>query len=785
MGIVTTAAPQTEDKDKGTAAAAPRDSLVLLPGDEVENVLRSPLPIIQDLLDVVGEYLPPESLPQVRAAYDFAAEHHEGALRRSGEPYVVHPLTTALILAEMRLDLATIIAGLLHDVVEDTGATLEQVETRFGRTVARIVDGVTKVAEYGRRQVEWVEGNAGPDGERRRSRERLIKQQAENIKKMLLAMAEDPRVVIVKLADRLHNMRTLDALAPHKQQRKALETREIYAPLAGRLGMGQLKAALEDLAFKYLEPDAYEWLLEQLAEQRTRRENFIERAAERLREELADSGISADVYGRTKHLYSIYLKLQRVDMNLSRIFDLYALRVILDGEPRDCWPIVGIVHNLWPSVEGRVKDYISRPKPNGYQSLHTTVIGEGGRPMEVQIRTRAMHQLAEYGVATHWYYKEQGSTAAVPPSLTDWIKALVSLQEDESKSNATELVDTLKLDVFQDQVFVLSPKGDILDLPARSTPIDFAYRIHTELGHRTIGARVNDRMVPLDHQLHNGDRVEILTTKLANGPGRDWLNFVVTSSAREKIRGWFKRQHREENIVRGRELLDHDLQRLEQRTLSSIAPDVLMAAANALEYKNLEDLYAAIGYGAASAQQVITRLHLREEATDLILPAEVTTPGGKVDTRIEVMGVGDLLTRLATCCHAAPGDPIIGYITRNRGVTVHRATCPRILSETEKERLVQVNWGRAQSLATYEVPIYVQALDREGLLRDVSTAVAEERVNIVAASVNSAGGTNMATIRATLNIASIDQLSRVFARIERVRGVIEVSRDLGRKSQTA
>jgi len=747
-------------------------------------MLPNPLPGIEDLLTIASAYLPPEAVVQVRTAYDFAAQAHEGALRRSGEPYVIHPLITTMILADMRLDLATLVAGLLHDVVEDTAATLEQVEAQFGKTVAHIVDGVTKVAEFGRRQVEWVEGNSGPEAERRRSRDRLMKQQAENIKKMLLAMAEDPRVVIVKLADRLHNMRTLDALAPHKQYRKALETREIYAPLAGRLGMGHIKGELEDLAFKYLEPDAYEWLVDQLAQQRARREGFIERAATRLREDLTTHGVTAEVYGRTKHLYSIYLKLQRLDMNLTRIFDLYALRVIIDGEARDCWPVVGLVHGLWPSVEGRVKDYISRPKPNGYQSLHTTVIGEGGQPMEVQIRTRAMHELAEYGVATHWYYKEQGSTTAVPTSLTDWIKALVTLQ-DEMKQNATDFIDTLKFDVFQDQVFVLSPKGDIIDLPARSTPVDFAYRIHTELGHRTIGARVNDRMAPLDYQLQNGDRVEILTTKMANGPGRDWLNFVATSGAREKIRQWLKRQHREENIVRGRDLLEHELQRLEQRSLATISNEVITGVAHILEYKTLDDLLAAIGYGATSAQNVVTRLGLREESSGPTLPTDVSVPGGKVDTRIEVMGVGDLLTRLATCCRPAPGDTIIGYITRNRGVTVHRQSCPRIVAETETERLVQVDWGRALPQATYDVPILVQAWDREGLLRDVSAAVAEERVNIVAASVTSVPATSSATIRATLGIGSIDQLSRVFSRIERVRGVLEVSRDLGRKAHAA
>ena len=622
----------------------------------------------------------------------------------------------------------------------------------------------------------WADQQASTSEEQRKGRERALRQQAENIKKMFMAMAEDPRVVLVKLADRLHNMRTLDALSEVKQQRIALETREIYAPLAGRLGMAQIKWELEDTAFRYLEPAAYASLVAELVTRGSQREEYIERVTILLREELAQHGIAADVKGRAKHLYSIYKKLVRSgETDLSHIYDMFALRVLV-GSITECYQVLGIVHAHWPPLPARIKDYIAMPKPNGYQSLHTTVICEEGRPTEVQIRTHEMHRMAEFGVATHWYYKEQGSSAALPTALATWISMLRSWQ-DEFTQNASDFVDTVKIDVFQDQVFVSSPKGDIIDLPAKLTPVDFAYRVHTELGHRCIGAKVNGLMVPLDYQLQNGDRVEILTTKTAHGPSRDWLNFVASASAREKIRQWFKRQHRDDNIVRGRDLVERELGRLEQRTLSTITPEMLTAVANALDFRTVDDLFAAVGYGAVSPQGVIMRLQPREDGREPALPpASAPRPSPEGAGKIQVMGVGDLLTRLAGCCQPAPGDQIIGYITRNHGVTVHRLTCSRVVREQEAERLVQVDWGRTVDKALYNVGIVLKAWDRDGLLRDVSAAVTEEHVSIAGATVDSHPDGN-AVIRLTLRITDISQLSRVFMKLERVRSVYEVRRD--------
>jgi len=741
------------------------------------------LPTLDMLLDVARGYLKDDACATIADAYHFAAEAHEGMRRKSGEPYITHPLKTAIILAEMRMDPITIVAALLHDTVEDTAATLADVEERFGKGVAHLVDGVTKVGAFSSQQIEKTEQRESEKDKGRRG-DTHQRRQAENVKKMFIAMAEDPRVVIVKLADRLHNMNTLEALEPRKQQRKALETRDIYAPLAGRLGMARMKWELEDLAFKYLESDAYWWLAEQIAEQRVARERYALETAEAVRAELAAHGIADEVTGRAKHLYSIYRKLQRpeINMDLRRVYDLFALRVIVDTLP-ECYQALGLLHALWTPVNGRFKDYIATPKPNGYQSLHTTVIGPDGHQLEVQIRTHEMHRLAEYGVAAHLHYKEAGSTRAAT-SMTKWIESLMSWQ-DELQTDSAEFMDTLKIDVFQDQVFVYSPKGDIIDLPAKSTPVDFAYRIHTELGNRTIGAKVNGAMVPLDYQLHNGERVEILTTRLPHGPGRDWSTFVASASARSKIRAWFKRQDRDDNIAHGRELFERELQRLEQRTLNSLPAEQMQTLTTGMEFKTPDDLFAAIGYGAVGPQQAVGRLKLREETpagpdvlTVTAQPEPQTSSG-----QISVMGVGDLLTRLAPCCHPAPGDAIIGYITRNRGVTVHRASCPRILAEQETERLVQVEWGPAVAQSSYTVGIVVKAWDREGLLRDVSAAITEERVNITASS--TATTDHSATIRISVRISSTEQLSRVFAHIERVRGVLDVSRESTRKANTA
>lgn len=736
-------------------------------------------PSFEDLQAEIEKFLPPPAIESVCRAHQFAARAHEGQMRKSGEPYLVHLIATALYLAKLRLDVTSIASGLLHDTLEDTDATFEDLEREFGHSVARIVEGVSKFGEIGHRHRLWTADQ--PEHDARRQRSDRAKMQAENVRKMFLAMAEDPRVVIVKLADRLHNMRTLDFQPPEKQRRIALDTREIYAPLAGRLGIAQFKTPLEDLAFKYLEPEAYRWLATQTAEERASREAFIARLGDELRDHLATHGISASITGRAKHLYSIYTKLRRpeINMDLSRIHDLFALRVVVDSIP-DCYQVMGLVHALWLPVPGRFKDYIAVPKNNGYRSLHTTVHTDGSQTAEIQIRTHEMHEIAEYGVATHWYYKEQGKSATLPTGLSNWIQALIAWQE-ELDPDAAEFVDTLKMDMFTGQVFIFSPRGDIIDLPTGSTPIDFAYRIHTELGHRTIGAKVNGLMVQLDTELKTGDRVEILTTKVAHGPGREWLSYARTANARQKIRQWFKHQKREENITRGQELLDAELQKLGHGTLKELPADALADAAAGLSLRAADDIFAQLGYGALTVHQVINRLGLVpvvEEEIPLV-SAPLTPSSGEV----RVLGVGDLLTRLAPDCMPAPGDPIVGYITRNRGVTVHRADCPRIQAEKEQERLVTVDWGPRDEQQLYSVPVLIEAWDRDGLARDVTNAVAEERVGM--ASFSALAGTDgHATLTATLRIAGVDQLSRVFTRIERVKGVLAVRRQ-GRAARSA
>jgi GTP pyrophosphokinase len=736
-------------------------------------------PSFELLLSEVGAYFPPPAVELVEKAYALAARAHAGQVRRSGEPYLVHVIATAYYLARLRLDVTSVVAGLLHDTIEDTEITYDEIEKEFGHAIARIVEGVSKFGEIGHRHRIWSEERS--ENEVRRQRTDRAKQQAENVRKMFLAMAEDPRVVIVKLADRLHNMRTLDFQPPEKQRRIALDTREIYAPLAGRLGIAQMKTPLEDLAFKYLEPDAYRWLVAQLAEERASSEASIDHMAAAVRSELDAQGIQAEVTGRAKHLYSIYLKLLRpeINMDLDRIYDLFALRVIVDAVP-DCYQAVGFVHARWQPVPGRFKDYIAVPKPNGYQSLHTTVYNDQSRPTEVQIRTHEMHEVAEFGVATHWYYKEQGKSANMPGPLADWIQALIAWQE-EIDPDAAEFVDTLKMDVFTGQVFIFTPRGDILDLPVSSTPVDYAYRIHTELGHRTIGAKVNGMMVPLDSALKTGDRVEILTTKLPHGPGREWLSFVRTANARQKIRQWFKHQNRDDNIARGREILDSELQRLGQGGLSELSQEALQDVADALALKAPDDVFAQLGYGAVSPHQVVSRLGLLQPQEEQI-PLQAPPPP-PVSGEVRVLGVGDLLTRLASDCLPAPGDEIVGYITRNRGVTVHRADCPRIQAEKETERLVNVDWGPRDEQQLYSVPIVVDAWDRAGLLRDITIAVGEERVSMAAVDARSLSGGH-AIVTATLRIAGIDQLSRVFTRVERVKGVLEVRRQ-GRSAKSS
>src|SRR5574338_247610 len=563
------------------------------PAAVVQRIARTqpaaePSHTITDVVEEARRHRPSVNIGLIERAYDYAQQAHEGQVRASGLPYVTHPVETAYYLATLQMDAETLAAALLHDVPEDTDYTLAEIEKRFGRTVARLVDGVTKLSKFG-------------------SARSMEEQQAENIRKMFMAMAEDVRVVIIKLADRLHNMRTLQYLPEEKQARIARQTMEIYAPLAHRLGMWQIKWELEDLAFKYLEPEKYRKLVEMLADRRHSRESFVNKSIGILRKELEKVHIKAEISGRPKHLYSIARKMERKGAEFTEIYDLNAIRVLVD-DVKDCYAALGVVHSLWRPVPGQFDDYIAMPKANMYQSLHTAVIGPEAKPLEVQIRTYRMHEVAEAGIAAHWRYKEGSRGDRRYDEKLAWVRQLMDWQREVS--DPTEFVEGLKLDLFQDQVFVFTPKGDVKDLPANATPLDFAYRIHTDVGHSCIGAKVNNRLVPLDYKLKNGDIVEIVTTKANHGPSRDWLNIVRTSHAREQIRQWFKRQEREDNIVHGREALERELRRLARSSLEKIGPERLQEMVDAYKLASVDDFFAAIGYGAISAQQVVARLDI-------------------------------------------------------------------------------------------------------------------------------------------------------------------------------
>jgi len=707
----------------------------------------------RELLKAVKKTYPQVDTTGISNAVALAVEAHGSQVRASGEPFVTHPIASAQILAELGLDPIAIEAALLHDVPEDTEFSLADIEERFGQEVAHLVDGVTKLGKFSTLSHE--------------------QQQAENIRKMFLAMAEDIRVVLIKLADRLHNMRTLAALPAEKQGRIARQTLEIYAPLAERLGIWQMKWELEDLAFKVIEPERFRELAKLLDTRRKGREGFIERAIAELKPPLKAAGITADLEGRPKHIFSIWKKMQRKSAEFGEIYDVYAIRILVD-EVKDCYAALGIVHSLWRPIPGQFDDYIAVPKNNLYQSLHTAVIAIDGKPLEIQIRTHAMHQVSEVGIAAHWRYKEGSKSDRDYDAKLAWLRQLMDWQRDVS--DATEFVEGIKLDIFQDQVFVFTPKGDIKDLPAGATPLDFAYRIHTDVGHRTIGAKVNNRLVPLDYRLKNGDIVEIVTTKAEHGPSRDWMNLVRTSHAREKIRQWFKRQERDENIVHGRESLERELRRLARTTLTTVGQDRLLEVAKLYNHDSLDDFYAAVGYGAISAQTVVMRLGVVDDA-QLALPTVAPPPSPTRVGGVRVKGVGDLLVRFAKCCHPIPGDPIQGFITRGKGVTVHLRSCPTVMNEREVGRLIEVEWEAAPS-QTYPIAIRVEAYDRTGLLNDITQVVAEQKVNILSANV-AVSPDHIAILRATLEVASVSQLARVLARIEQLKDVLSVTRDLG------
>jgi len=708
--------------------------------------------LAEQLIDKIKAYAPDADFDLVQRAYEVAARAHASQTRATGEPYVAHAVAVADILADLQLDAEPLAAALLHDVPEDTTVTLEEVRDQFGDEVAKLVDGVTKLALM---------------REMSRSREgALAEAQAENLRKVFLATVDDIRVIMIKLADRLHNMRTLFGLAVEKQARIAQETLDIYAPLANRLGIWELKWQLEDLALRYLDPDQYQEIANLLAEKREEREQYIARVIKVLRSRLEAEGIEADISGRPKHIYSIYRKMQEKDRDFEEIYDVRGVRVLLD-DIRDCYAVLGIVHGMWRPIPGQFDDYIASPKDNLYQSLHTAVIGPEGRPLEIQIRTWEMHRVAEYGIAAHWRYKEHTKRDLSLEAKIAWLRQVSEWRQDVT--DAHEFVESLKSDVLPERVYVFTPKGDIVDLPQGATPVDFAYYIHTEIGHRCRGAKVNGRLVPLNTKLRTGEKVEILTAK-KGGPSRDWLNsqlgYINTARARSKVRQWFKVQERKENIAEGRAVLEKELHRLglEQKSFDQIAA--------LFKYEDVDTFLAAIGYGDVSPQQIATKLAEISEQP-LFFPEPILPASSVVG--VQVKGVGDLMTRLAHCCNPVPGDPIIGYITRGTGITVHHRDCPNI-KNLDTERLIEVDWGVTRE--AYPVLIRIEAFDRAGLLRDLAAIVADEGISMSAVNV-STHDDNTASIQATLQIAGIEQLREVLSRLEGVRDVLEVRREKG------
>lgn len=707
------------------------------------------------LFDKAREYLPPDKVALIQAAYEFAAKAHEGQVRKSGAPYLEHPLAVAVTLAELQLDAATLAAALLHDVVEDSGVPIEEVQSKFGPEVAGLVDAATKLSKVNWTLPPGIQTTPGQAP------------QAENLRRMLIAMAEDIRVVFIKLADRLHNMQTLDALPEDRRSAIARETLEIFAPLAHRVGMWSVKWQLEDLAFRHLEPKEYHRIARRIAVRRNEREQLVDDVVKTVVLELEKAGVKADVTGRPKHIFSIYQKTKKyavMGKDFNDIHDLQAVRVLVNNVS-DCYKALGVIHGLWHPILEEFNDYIANPKDNGYQSLHTTVLVRGSTPLEIQIRTYEMHRVAEYGVAAHWRYKDRAVRDQKFEDKMTWLRQLIDWQKE---LNIDQFMESVKTDIFTDQVFVFTPKGEIKALPRDATPLDFAYLIHTELGHRCIGAKVNGKLVPLNQTLSNGDIVEIMTTKGPKAPSFDWLNpdlgYLNTSHARSKVRQWFKKQERSQNIARGRELLEKELKRL---SLSQMNPEEVAAQ---FGYAVVDDFFEALGDGDISTRQIDMKLAASPEEPKVA--AEAVVPR-KPSAGIQVLGVGDLLTNLARCCNPVPGDEIIGYVTRSSGVSVHRKDCSNIIHVREPERLIGVEWGRVEEV--YPAGVQVTGWDRVGLLRDITNVVAEDRVNIIGVNVTEHND-ETTTLNLVLEVKSMAQLSRLMSKMQAVRGVTGVAR---------
>ncbi len=720
----------------------------------------------EQVLEKASEYLPEKDVEFLRRAYEMAEYAHREQYRRSGEPYIWHPVQVAGILVDLGMDPDTVAAAFLHDVVEDTDVGLDELETKFGEQVAMLVDGVTKLGKIKYKSKE--------------------EQQAENHRKMFVAMAKDIRVILIKLADRLHNMRTLKHLPPEKQRRISNETLEIFAPLAHRLGISKIKWELEDTSLRYLNPQQYYRIVNLMKKKRVERESYIDEVKDLLKDRLGNMNVEADIHGRAKHIYSIYRKMVLQKKQFNEIYDLFAVRIVVKSI-KDCYAVLGTIHTQWKPMPGRFKDYIAMPKANMYQSLHTTVIGPKGDPLEVQIRSEDMHKVAEFGVAAHWAYKEGKSVddAESLETKMSWFREILEWQNNTN--DAQEFMESLKIDLFSDMVFVFSPKGDVMELPKGSVPLDYAYRIHTEVGNRCIGAKVNGKMVPLDHQLKTGDIVEILTSKHSYGPSQDWLKITQSSHAKNKIRQWFKREKREENVEKGRDMVEKEIEKKGFTAKQVLTKENIERVMDKFSFTTEEDMYAAVGYQGITAAQVVTRLtdNLRRqeeqvekqtlaEAVEELKPQHKSS--SKTDSGVRVKGIDNLLIRLSRCCNPVPGDNIVGYITKGRGVSIHRSDCPNVQQEDVKARLLPVEWDtRPQQSKNYDVDIEISGYDRRSLLNDVLQAVAETKTNIQAVT-GKADKNKMAMIDMTISIQNTAHLQRVVERIKQISDIYTVRR---------
>jgi GTP pyrophosphokinase len=714
--------------------------------------------MIDKLLNQVSAYLNKQDRQLIRRAYDFAKNAHMGQFRESGEEYLIHPVALAYILADLQFDAVCISAALLHDVVEDTRYTYGDIKQNFGQEIADIVDGLTKISklEFRTKQEE----------------------QAENFRKMLIAMAKDIRVIFIKLADRLHNMRTIKYMPEKKRKEKAQETLDVYAPLAHRLGIFKIKWELEDISFRYLNEEAYYDIVNKVTQNRTQRETYINQFIKMLKVKLKDTKIDFKIEGRAKHFYSIYKKLQRVG-NFEQIYDLLAVRILVD-DIQSCYAILGVVHTAFTPLPGKFKDYIAMPKPNMYQSLHTTVMGPMTRPVEVQIRTYEMHKVAEYGIAAHWKYKEGSNRGKVEKNSFDeklaWLRQVMEWNNEVDDSGA--FYEMIKGDLFADEVYVFTPQGDVINLPAGSCPLDFAYRIHSDIGNKCVGAKINNKIVPVSYKLKNGDIVEILTSPNSKGPSRDWLKIVQSSNSKNKIRNWFKKADREENILRGKEIIDREIKRMGYTSDKFNNPKYWEYAISKYNYPNVSEMYSAVGYGGIKAGQILRKIIVDFEEDFPIKEKEIikktTQSHSSIEKAIKIGGYSNMAVRLAKCCNPVPGDEAIGFITRGRGVTVHRIDCVNILNMTDDERLINVEW-QSNTEASFSAKILVEGNDNSGILGDLARIFSDEKISVHALNAKS-GDNNIAYYDIVVEVKSRKELSDLITKIKKLKNVIKVTR---------